>query len=78
LVIWSFRPFLIRLLDKASGDGSKDPHLVTWKGGKPDRVAPCRVRWREQDQRMRTMFGIWLTLLVSGIVLYTIIGLSHH
>jgi hypothetical protein len=38
----------------------------------------CGVRKRGQDQPVRVMFGIWLTLLVSGIVLYTIIGLSHH
>jgi hypothetical protein len=28
--------------------------------------------------RMRVLFVTWLTLIVAGLVFYSIIGLTHH
>jgi hypothetical protein len=35
-------------------------------------------REREGMPRMRAMFITWLTLIAAGLVLYTVIGLSHN
>jgi hypothetical protein len=33
---------------------------------------------REVLARMRAMFVIWLTLIASGLVFYSVIGLTHN
>jgi hypothetical protein len=33
---------------------------------------------REGPPRMRVMFFTWLTLIATGIVFYTVIGLAHN
>jgi hypothetical protein len=33
---------------------------------------------REGLPRMRAMFITWLTLIAAGLVLYSVIGLSHN
>jgi hypothetical protein len=32
---------------------------------------------RGYRQRMKLMFAIWTTLIIAGIVYYTIVGLTH-
>jgi hypothetical protein len=36
------------------------------------------MRRREVLARMRAMFVIWLTLIASGLVFYSVIGLTHN
>ena len=33
---------------------------------------------REGPPRMRVMFFTWLPLIATGLVFYTVIGLTHH
>jgi hypothetical protein len=33
---------------------------------------------REEPPRMRVMFITWLTLIATGLVLYSVIGLAHN
>jgi len=44
----------------------------------PRAVVPVAVRPARDDAAVRLMFAIWLAVLASGIVVFSIIGLSHH
>jgi hypothetical protein len=53
-------------------------HFVNWKSwnGQSQRIQGSRER--EGLPRMRAMFITWLTLIAAGLVLYSVIGLSHN
>jgi hypothetical protein len=73
-VIWvSFWPFLIDLVDKAIGRLA-ETNFVDGESGN------CRLGMRAAGStpRMRAMFITWITLIAAGLVLYSIIGLSHN
>jgi hypothetical protein len=71
-------PFLIDLVDKASRGGYQLSPLCEWETLESVAQLIQGAREREGMPRMRAMFITWLTLIAAGLVLYTVIGLSHN
>lgn len=53
-------------------------HARGARGYEDDRP-PCRENAGGKEQlRMRTMLVIWLTLIATGLIFYSVIGLAHN
>jgi hypothetical protein len=46
-------------------------------GGVPTDRARQALRLRTGELKMRTMFALYLTVIVAGLVSYSVIGLLH-
>ena len=49
-------------------------HPNRWERG----VFAPRRAGKDSPTPMRTMYVLWLTLIATGLVLYTVIGLAHN